>query len=107
MRVVKNRSRPNEQELEITNPAEIERIMSNFSEVKLRKSSIKDYGGDEYEIWFRTQSGPTFAVIFYSPDHVRFHHGSSNHKLYRWTYSIVNGFDSSIIDNLFSDMPVH
>lgn len=101
MSVGKNRFRPNEQVIEITDPAEIERIMNSFSEVKLRKTSRVDYGGDEYEVWFQGRNGPTFAVYFFSPDHVRIYNGSSNHKRYRKEYKIVNDFDFGVIENLF------
>ena len=101
MSIGKNRFRPNEQVLKITDPAVIDRIMNSFSEVKLRKNSVKDYGGDEYEIWFESQNGLTFAVLLYSPDHVRIYNSSSNHKRYGWEYKIVNDFDRSIIEDLF------
>lgn len=101
MSVRKNRFRPNEQEIQITDPAEIERIMNSFSEVKLRKTSRVDYGSEEYEVWFQGRNGPTFSVYFFSPDHVRIHNGSSNHKRYRKEYKIVNDFDRGVIENLF------
>ncbi|MEC0256561.1 hypothetical protein [Paenibacillus lautus] len=101
MTIGKNRFRPNEQEVQITDPAEIERIINSLSEIKLRKNSVKDYGGDEYEIWFQGRNGPTFAVYFFSPGHVRIHNGSSNHKRYGKEYKIVNDFDRGVIENLF------
>lgn len=101
MSIGKNRFRPNEQVLKITDPAEIERIMNSFSEVKLRKTSRVDYGGDEYEIWFQGRNGPTFGVYFFSPDHVRIHNGSSNHKKYGKEYKMVNDFDRGVIEYLF------
>ena len=101
MSVGKNRFRPNEQVIQITDPAEIERIMNSLSEVKLLKNNRKDYGGDEYEVWFQGRNGPTFAVYFLSPDHVRIYNGSSNHKRYNREYKIVNDFDFGVIENLF------
>lgn len=101
MSVGKNRFRPNEQVIEITDPAEIERIMNTFSEVKLRKTSRVDHGDDEYEVWFQGRNGPTFAVYFFSSDHVRIYNGSSNHKRYNREYKIVNDFDFGVIENLF------
>ncbi|WP_243390721.1 hypothetical protein [Paenibacillus sp. GM2FR] len=101
MSVRKNRFGPNEQEIQITDPAEIERIMNSFSEVKLRKTSNVDYRSEEYEVWLQGRNGPTFAVYFFSPDHVRIHNGSSNHKRYRKEYKIVNDFDRRVIENLF------
>jgi hypothetical protein len=101
MSVGKNRFRPNEQEIQITDPAEIERIMNSFSEVKLRKTSGVDYGGDEYDVWFQGRNGPSFVVYFSSPDHMRIYNGSSNHKRYGKEYKIVNDFDLGVIENLF------
>lgn len=99
--IVRNRNRPNEQQLKVTEQAEIDRIVNSFSDLKLRKNSVRDHSGDEYEIRLITENGPTFTLVVYSPDHILIYNHSSNHKRYGKEYKIVSDFAPGNLDTLF------
>lgn len=104
IRIGKNRFHPNEQMVEITDRAEIDRIMEGLSKVKLRKHTPTDYSGDEYEIWLNTQRSRMIGVYLYGVDHIRFNFNPGHHKKYSWEYKIINDFDRGIIEDLFDDV---
>lgn len=101
LNILKNRNRSNEEPLNITDQAEIDRIVTSFSDLELRKNSVEDQSGDEYEIRLSTEYGPTFTIVVYSPDHIRIYNHSSKHKRYGKEYKIVSDFTPDILESLF------
>lgn len=99
--IVRNQNRPNEQQMKMTDQAEIDRIVNGFSELKLRKNSVRDHSGDEFEIRLSTEYGPTFTIVVYSPDHILIYNHSSKHKRYGKEYKIVSDFASGVFESLF------
>lgn len=90
-----------ENSVEITDPATIDRIINSFSNAKLWK--IDNYGrGTEYMIWVNVEYTP-FAIYFTEPNIIRLSLNRSLHKKYSWSYRIVNGYDKSIIEDLFKE----
>ncbi|MFB4327698.1 hypothetical protein [Paenibacillus sp. CR_12] len=87
--------------LKITDPATIERIMNSFSDAKLQR--IEQYPrGTDYWIWINVEYKP-FQIHYTEPDIVRISPNRGIHKKYSWTYRITNGYDKSIIQDLFKE----
>ncbi|MGG4092412.1 hypothetical protein [Paenibacillus lautus] len=90
-----------ENNVEITDPATIDRIINSFSNAKLWKT--ENYGrGTEYMIWVNVEYTP-FAIYFTEPDIIKISPNRRLHKKYSWSYRMVNGYDKSIIEDLFKE----
>ncbi|MGO4790524.1 hypothetical protein AB4124_24215 [Paenibacillus sp. 2KB_20] len=90
-----------ENSVEITDPATIDRIINSFSNAKLWKT--ENYGrGTEYMIWVNVEYTP-FAIYFTEPDIIKISPNRRLHKKYSWSYRMVNGYDKSIIEDLFKE----
>lgn len=87
------------QTVKITDRETMDRIMENFSDVKLVRT--ENYArGTEYRIWINYEYTP-FSVNYTAPDHLKIWPHGSKHKRYSWTYKIVGSFDHSIIEDQF------
>ncbi|MGG3283931.1 hypothetical protein [Paenibacillus solani] len=90
-----------ENSVEITDPATIDRIINSFSNAKLWKT--ENYGrGTEYMIWVNVEYTP-FAIYFTEPNIIKISPNRRSHKKYSWRYRITNGYDMSIINDLFKE----
>jgi hypothetical protein len=90
-----------ENSVEITDPATIDRIINSFSNAKLWKT--ENYGrGTEYMIWVNVEYTP-FVIYFTEPDIIKISPNRRLHKKYSWSYRMVNGYDKSIIEDLFKE----
>ncbi|KOP68629.1 hypothetical protein AMS62_27885 [Bacillus sp. FJAT-18019] len=90
-----------ENSVEITDPATIDRIINSFSSAKLWKT--ENYGrGTEYMIWVNVEYTP-FAIYFTEPNIIKISPNRRFHKKYSWRYRITNGYDMSIIKDLFKE----
>ncbi|KOR89093.1 hypothetical protein [Paenibacillus solani] len=101
MKIDKRDSSYGENSVEITDPATIDRIINSFSNAKLWKT--ENYGrGTEYMIWVNVEYTP-FVIYFTEPDVIKISFNRSLHKKYSWSYRMVNGYDKSIIEDLFKE----
>lgn len=90
-----------ENSVEITDPATIDRIINSFSNAKLWRT--ENYArGTEYRIWVNVEYTP-FAIYFTEPNIIQMSLNRRLHKKYSWSYRMVNGYDKSIIENLFKE----
>ncbi|OMF80177.1 hypothetical protein [Paenibacillus glucanolyticus] len=89
------------QRVEIMDPDMIDRIMNNFSEVKLIRTENYTIGTYYY---IRINYEHTLLTIMYTePDNMRIDlNQGTQHKRYSWTYKIASPFDRSIIEDLFN-----
>jgi len=87
--------------LKITDPATIERILNSFADAKLQR--IEQYPrGTDYLIWIDVEY-KHYLIHYTEPDIVRISPHRGIHKKYSWTYRITNGYDKSIIQDLFKE----
>lgn len=90
-----------ENSVEITDPATIDRIINSFSNAKLWRT--ENYArGTEYRIWVNVEYTP-FAIYFTEPNIIQMSLNRRLHKKYSWSYRMVNGYDKSIIEDLFKE----
>ncbi|MHA2855606.1 hypothetical protein ACXZ7E_16535 [Paenibacillus lautus] len=90
-----------ENRIKITDTATIERIMNSFSDAKLWRSDNYPRG-TEYWIWINVEYKP-FQIHYTEPDIIRISPNRGIHKKYTWSYRITNGYDKSIIEDLFKE----
>ncbi|MGG4106376.1 hypothetical protein AAXB25_20940 [Paenibacillus lautus] len=90
-----------ENSVEITDPATIDRIINGFSNAKLWRT--ENYArGMMYSIWVNVEYTP-FSIYYTEPDIIRINPNRGGHKKYSWNYRITNGYDKSIIEDLFKE----
>lgn len=90
-----------EERISISDPATIERILSSFSDAKLQR--IEQYPrGTDYWIWIDVEY-KHYLIHYTEPDIIRISPYRGIHKKYSWTYRITNGYDKSIIQDLFKE----
>ncbi|GIO97001.1 hypothetical protein J14TS5_20870 [Paenibacillus lautus] len=90
-----------ENSVEITDPATIDRIINGFSNAKLWRT--ENYArGTEYRIWVNVEYTP-FAIYFTEPNIIQMSLNRRLHKKYSWSYRMVNGYDKSVIEDLFKE----
>jgi hypothetical protein len=99
--IEKRGSSYDEERLKITDPATIERIMNSFSDAKLQRIDQHPRGTD-YWIWINVEYTP-FQIHYTEPDIIRISPNRGIHKKYSWSYRITNGYDKSIIQDLFKE----
>ncbi|WP_098743893.1 hypothetical protein [Paenibacillus sp. EZ-K15] len=90
-----------ENSVEITDPATIDRIINSFSNAKLWRT--ENYArGMMYSIWVNVEYTP-FAIYFTEPNIIQMSLNRRLHKKYSWSYRMVNGYDKSVIEDLFKE----
>ncbi|GAB6930382.1 hypothetical protein JCM10914A_43650 [Paenibacillus sp. JCM 10914] len=90
---------PLEDQLVITDPATIDQIINNFSDIQLWATTSRG-SGEWYRIYIGVQYGPNFSIAYTKPDIIQIWGGSGMPRKYEKTFRIINGYDNTLIDEL-------
>ena len=91
----------NEDQINVTDPSQIELIMKSFSQAKLRETSFSNINFKE-SLWItiKTNGNRQFGITLYDKNYIQIfkYNAQKNADI---SYEITNGFDPSVIQGLF------
>lgn len=91
----------NEQEIKVDDPKEIEKIIHEFSDVKLKRSDASERPAETYWIRIYVNKDHRFGMTLYGTDYLYFNDRSSNSKYHSGNFKITSKFDGESITSLF------
>ncbi|OMD40483.1 DUF5301 domain-containing protein [Paenibacillus odorifer] len=91
----------NDEQVEVEDPKEIEKIIHEFSDVKLRRSNAADKPTETYWISIRVNKALRFGMNLTDTNFLHIIDLASNNKYHSGGFKITSKFDGQSITSLF------
>lgn len=92
----------NEEEIKIDDPAEIEKIIHEFADVKLRRTNASDKPAETYWISIFVNKGLRFGMSLTDTNYLHITDLDSKSKYHSGGFKITSKFDSEFIAKMFN-----